>query len=129
MSGPTAILVKLGVRLVVFTAVFWVAAKKNEKITFARRWAPPVVALVFALLNTVLYWALTPLLNLATLGVAGFAMPFVVNMILLLATVRILRSREWFKIDGIFATLWMATFLTIAHGVLWFALDYVPKHV
>jgi hypothetical protein len=63
------------------------------------------------------------------LGAAGFAMPFAVNTLLLLATVRIFRSKDWFKLGGIFATLWMATFLTIAHGVLWFALDYVPKHV
>ena len=31
MSPVVAILVKLGVRLVVFTAVFWVAAKKNKR--------------------------------------------------------------------------------------------------
>ncbi len=122
-------LVKLGIRLVVFTAVFWVAAKKNDRITFAKRWAPPVVALVFAALNSLLYWALLPLLELATLGAVSFAMPFLVNILLLAITVRILESREWFKIEGLLATLWMATFLTIAHGVLWFALDYLPKHV
>ena len=133
MSGATAIFIKLAVRLVVFTGVFWFAAKKNEKITFSKKWAPPVVALVFAVLNTVLYWAITPLLDLATLGAVGFAMPFIVNALLLYATVRIFRlkawSKDWFKMDGMFATLWMATFLTIAHGVLWAALDYLPKHV
>ena len=129
----TSILIKLGIRLVVFTLVFWFAAKKNEKIVFAKKWAPPVVALVFALLNTLMYWALVPVLDIATLGVASFVMPFIVNMLLLVATMKILDlrdwSREWFKIEGIFANLWMATFLTVAHGVLWFALDYVPKHV
>jgi len=129
----TPILIKLGIRLVVFTLVFWVAAKKNEKIVFGKKWAPPVVALVFALLNTVLYWAAVPVLDIATLGVASFVMPFIVNALLLVATMKILDlrdwSRDWFKINGIFANLWMATFLTIAHGVLWFALDFVPKHV
>ena len=133
MSGVTAVLIKLGVRLVVFTAVFWFAAKKNDKVVFSHRWAPPIVALVFAVLNTVMYWALRPLLDLATLGAVGFAMPFIVNTLLLYATVRIFRLRpataKWFTIDGIFATLWMATFLTIAHGVLWLGLDYIPKHV
>ena len=132
MSGATAILIKLGVRLVVFTAVFWVAAKKNEKIVFSKQWAPPVVALVFAVLNTVLYWGLTPLLDLVTLGAIGFAMPFIVNTLLLYATARIFQTpkiKGWFEIQGIFAMLWMATFLTIAHGVLWVALDYLPKHV
>ena len=127
------ILIKLAVRLVVFTGVFWFAAKKNDKIVFAKKWAPPIVAFVFAVLNTVLYWAITPLLDLATLGAVGFAMPFIVNALLLYATVRLLRwkswSKDWFKMEGMFATLWMATFLTIAHGVLWFALDYAPKHV
>jgi len=122
-------LVKLGIRLVVFTAVFVIAAKKNDKITFATRWAAPVVALVFAALNTLLYWALIPLLDLATLGAVSFAMPFLVNILLLAVTVRIFQSREWFKIDGMLATLWMATFLTLAHGVLWFALDYLPQHL
>ncbi len=129
----TSVLIKLGIRLIVFTLVFWVAAKKNEKVIFAKKWAPPVVALVFALLNTILYWALVPVLDVATLGVASFVMPFIVNALLLAATVKIfdLRdwSRDWFKIEGLFANLWMATFLTVAHGVLWFALDYLPKHV
>ena len=128
-----AVLIKLGVRLVVFTLVFWVAAKKNEKIVFSKKWAPPVVALVFALLNTVLYWLLGTVIDLATLGVATFVMPFIVNALLLAGTKQILDlrdwSREWFKIDGLFANLWMATFLTVAHGVLWLALDYLPKHV
>ena len=129
MSGPIAILIKLGVRLVVFTAVFWFAAKQNDRVVFAKRWAPPLVALVFAVLNTVLYWALTPLLAIASLGVIGFAMPFIVNGLLLWITVRLFASRKWFEIRGVFALLWMATFLTLAHGVLWFALDYIPKHV
>jgi uncharacterized membrane protein YvlD (DUF360 family) len=129
----TAVLIKLAIRLVVFTLVFWFAAKKNEKITFGKKWAPPLVALVFAVLNTVLYWLLLPVLDLATVGVASFVMPFIVNALLLLATMKIfdLRdwSREWIKIEGLFANLWMATFLTAAHGLLWFSLDYLPKHV
>jgi uncharacterized membrane protein YvlD (DUF360 family) len=132
MSGATAILIKLGVRLVVFTAVFWLAAKKNEKIVFSKQWAPPVVAFVFAILNTVLYWALTPLLDLVTLGAVGFAMPFIVNALLLYATAKIFQNpkiKGWFEIQGMFAGMWMATFLTLAHGVLWFGLDYIPKHV
>lgn len=129
MSPAVAVLFKLGIRLVVFTGVFWLAAKKNKDIIFDRRWAPPLVALVFAVLNTALYWALKPLLNFATLGVAGFAMPLVINGALLYATMRIFESRKWFRIDGIFAALWMAIFLTIAHGALWLGLDYLPAHV
>ena len=128
MSGATGILIKLGVRLVVVTAVFWLAAKKNDKVVFDKKWAPPVVALVFAVLNTALYWLLTPILAIATLGALGFVMPLIANLILLATTVRIFESRKWFRIDGLLATLWMATFLTLAHGVLWLALDYIPAH-
>ena len=154
MDGVTGLLIKLGVRLVVFGAVFYIAARKNPRVVIRTKWATPLIAFTFAFLNTVLYWALTPILNLATLGAIGFIMPFVVNMILLLATVRVFASirdklaarqasnpkeskdpkdpksaapKAWFEIDGIFATLWMATFLTAAHGALWVALDYLPN--
>jgi uncharacterized membrane protein YvlD (DUF360 family) len=120
------VLIKLGIRLVVFTAVFWLAAKKNVKVAIKPRWALPVVAAVFALLNTFLYWALKPVLNLATMGAIGFVMPLIVNVLLLVVTVRLVQKKEWLKIDGLFATLWMAIVLTIAHGVLWFAVDYLP---
>jgi uncharacterized membrane protein YvlD (DUF360 family) len=130
MSLAVALLIKLGVRLVVFTGVFWVAASKTDKIVIGKKWATPVVGFAFAVLNTALYWALKPILNLATLGALGFVMPLVVNGALLAVTVRIFdKKKHWFRIDGVFAMLWMAIFLTLAHGVLWFAFDYVPKHV
>src|SRR5580765_5241443 len=88
----TAILIKMAVRLVVFTAVFWFAAKKNDKVVVAKKWAAPVVGFVFAVLNTALYWLLIPLFDLATLGAVGFAMPFIVNTLLLIATVRIFKK-------------------------------------
>lgn len=129
MSPFVAMLIKLGVRLVVFTGVFWFAAKKSEKIVFEKKWAPPLVALVFAVLNTGLYWMLKPVLDIATMGAVGFALPFVINGALLLGTMKVFEKRKWFRIDGFFATLWMALILTAAHGVLWVALDYIPKHV
>jgi hypothetical protein len=129
MTGATAILVKLGVRLVVFTAVFWFAARRNEKIVLSNKWATPLIALVFAVLNTALYWGLGRVLRVATFGAIGFAIPFLINALLLGVTVRIFQSRAWFRIEGLLATLWMATFLTVAHGALWVALDYLPKHV
>ena len=119
--------VKLGVRLLIFTAVFWFAAKNNPKVVFDKKWATPLVAFVFAVLNTALYFVLRPILNLATLGAVAFAMPLLINAVLLAVTVRIFQSRKWFHIDGMFATMWMATFLTIAHGALWVALDYLPS--
>ena len=127
MSPVVAILIKLGVRLVVFTGVFWLAARKNEKVIFEKKWAMPLVALTFAVLNTALYWILKPVLDIASLGAIGFALPLLINGLLLYATVKIFSKKQhWFRIDGFFATMWMATFLTVAHGVLWFAVDYLP---
>jgi uncharacterized membrane protein YvlD (DUF360 family) len=127
MSPVVAILIKLGVRLVVFTGVFWLAARKNENVIFEKKWAMPLVALTFAVLNTALYWVLKPVLNIASLGAIGFALPLLINGLLLYATVKIFAKKQhWFRIDGFFATMWMATFLTVAHGVLWFAVDYLP---
>lgn len=120
------LLIKLGIRLVVFTAVFWIAVKKNEKVVVKPKWAVPIVATVFALLNVGLYWALRPILNLATLGAIGFVMPLVVNLLLLIATERLVAKKQWLKIDGIIATIWMSVILTAAHGVLWFGVDYLP---
>jgi hypothetical protein len=125
----TTILIKLAIRLVVFTGVFWLAARRNEKVIFEKRWAPPLVGLVFAMLSTALYWVLSKVLAIATLGVLGFALPLVINLLLLGVTVRVFQSKQWFRIDGVFATLWMALFLTVAHGALWLGMDYIPAHV
>ncbi len=145
MHGATGILVKLAVRLVVFTAVFWFAARKNPKVVITKRWATPMIALVFAVLNTVLYWALTPVLKLATLGMLGLVMPLIVNALLLFGTVRFFSlpkllgkktdeagktttaRKPLLRIDSIVAMGWMALVLTIAHGACWLALDYLPN--
>jgi uncharacterized membrane protein YvlD (DUF360 family) len=123
------LLIKLGVRLVVFTAVFWLIARKSKQVAIKPTWATPIVAAVFALLNTGLYWALKPILNLATLGAVGFAMPLVINIILLAVTVRIVARKEWLRIDGIVATVKVAALLTLTHGALWFAMDYLPPRL
>jgi hypothetical protein len=152
MDGATGLLIKLGVRLVVFGAVFFIVARRNPKVVIPVKWATPLVAFVFALLNTTLYWALRPVLDIATLGALGFAMPLVVNIILLYVTVKFFaweklprfvaktpskdgekksdqkgEAKPLFTINGIFTSMWMALILTAAHGALWFALDYIPN--
>jgi len=127
MSGGTAILIKLGVRLVVFGLVFFIATRKNPNVIVSKKRMLPVIALVFAILNTALYWLLAPLLNVATLGAAGFLMPLVVNMVLLIGTVKIFERWKWFEVKGLMTTLWMAAFLTLAHGALYLGLDYFPS--
>lgn len=125
----TWILIKLAIRLVAFIAVFWFAAKKNPKIRIEPRWAIPLVAGMFAVLNVGLYWMLKPVLNLATFNVAWFVMPLVLNLFFLLATVRVFEQKKWLVIDGVRATLWMALVLTAAHCVLYAGLDYLPSKI
>lgn len=135
MSPAVIVLIKLAIRLVVFGVVFFLAARKNPKVVIHNKWATPLIALVFALLNTGVYWLLTPILNLATLGAMGFIMPFVVNMVFLLGTVKVFEKlnekrksdKKWIEIQGLMATLWMAAFLTLAHGALYLGLDYFPN--
>jgi hypothetical protein len=126
MDGVTGVLIKLGARLVVFGLVFFFAARRNPKVLLPNKWATPLIALVFALMNTALYWALTPILNLATLGAFGFLMPFVANLLFLYATVRIFSAKKWITIESTTTFLWLSVILTVAHGVLWFGLDYLP---
>ena len=146
----TWMLVKLGIRLVAFLAVFWIATKRNPRIVVKPAWALPLVAGFFALLNTGLYWLLKPVLEVASFGAIWFLMPLVLNLCFLIATLRVFQKRDLappptaraikgqdapvvkpsrrpsLQIVGITATLYMAALLTAAHGVLWFAVDYLP---
>lgn len=128
MDGVTGILIKLGARVVVFGLVFFFAARRSPNVVLRKQWAMPLIALVFALLNTSVYWALTPLLNFATLGTLGIIMPFVVNVILLYATLGIFQARRWIEITTTH-TFWIAALLTVAHGLLWVGFDYLPPRL
>lgn len=120
----TWILIKLAIRLVVFGVVFGVVAWRNKKVTVRPKYALPLVAAVFALLNTGLYWILKPILNLATLGSLALLMPFILNGVFLYVTERLLRP---LRIDGLWTKIVLAGFLTLAHGALWVGLDVLAK--
>jgi len=121
----TWLLIKLCIRVVVFGLVFGFASWRSKSVTIKPRLALPVVALVFALLNVGLYWMLSPVLNLATMGAAWMFMPFIINAVFLLITGRLLkRLRVEMQLAGIFTIVWLAALLTAAHGVLYVALDY-----
>ncbi len=95
------LLIKLGIRFVVFGLVFGLITWKHEKVTIQPKYAIPLVAAVFALLNTALYWILRPVLNLATLGSMALLMPFILNGAFLYATERLLKP---LKIEGVIPT-------------------------
>jgi uncharacterized membrane protein YvlD (DUF360 family) len=115
-------LIELGVRIVVFGGVFGVVAWKSERVNVKPRWALPLVGLVFGVANVGLYWAMKPVLNLATLGTMGLGMPLIVNGILLWGTNRVLKP---LKIEGLLTMFWLALYLTVAHGVLWVVFDKI----
>jgi hypothetical protein len=136
----TWILVKLAIRLAAFTAVFWIATRprkpkkgsdakeiKPPRISIQPRWAIPVIGVLFAALNTLLYWLMRPVLDLATMRMFSLLMPLIVNGLLLWGTARIVEKKKWMKVDGLLAGAWLAFALTGAHGVLWVTLDYLPS--
>lgn len=114
------LLIKLAVRLAVFGAVFAFAAWKNPRIRIHPKFALPLIALVFALLNTGVYWIAKPVLNLATLGAAWLFLPLILNGAFLWATHRVLKP---LRIEGLRPMVYLAVLLTVAHGVLWVVLD------
>ena len=129
MNGITGVLIKFGVRLVVFGLVIWLVSKRNKDVIIHKRLAIPLIALLFAALNTALYFILKPILNLATLGAVEYLTPLVINLALLALTIRVIEKKKWIEIKGLIATIYLGVALTIAHGALWVILEYLPKHV
>lgn len=129
MHGVAGVLIGLGVRFLVFGLVIVVASKQSSKVILHNKWATPLIALVFAALNIGLYWALTPILNLATLGALGFVMPLVANMIFLAITVRLFEAKQWFEVKGLLTQVYLALALTAAHGLCWVGLEYLPARL
>ena len=118
----TWVLIKIAIRFVVFGLVFGLMMWRDKRVRVHPRYALPLVAAVFALLNTGLYWLLKPVLNLASLGTFAFAMPFLLNGVFLYVTQKILRP---LRIEGIWPMVVLSFFLTVAHGVLWLFLDHI----
>jgi uncharacterized membrane protein YvlD (DUF360 family) len=138
------IFAKLAIRLVAFTAVFWLATRprkteerdaegkpvlKPPRISIQPRWAIPIIGVVFGGLNLLLYWIARPLLDLATFRTFSILMPLIVNALLLWGTTKLVEKRQWMKLSGWFAAVWLAVALTLAHGVLYAALDYLPAKI
>ncbi len=138
------ILAKVAIRLVVFTAVFWLATRprktderdkegrpvlKPARISIQPRWAIPVIGVVFAALNLLLYWIARPVLDIATFRTFSILMPLVVNSLLLFGTTKLVEKRQWMKMASWFSGVWLAVALTLAHGVLYALLDYLPASI
>ena len=99
----------------VFGIALTFAARRDGDVKVEPRSKLPLVALVFALLNALLYSLLATVLNLTTLWLLFFLVPFVVNGVLLLVTDKLMKS---FRIDSISALVRTAAIVTVAHLLL-----------
>ncbi len=111
----TLLLLKLLARFFIFGVALTFAVRRDTDVKVEPRSRLPLVAGTFALLNTVLYGLLAGALNLGTLFLLFFLVPFVANGILLLITDRLLKS---FKIESLTSLIKTAAIVTVAHLVL-----------
>ena len=109
------LIVRLVARLFVFGVALTFACRRHRDVRVEPREMMFPVAAVFTVLNTVLYYILAGALNLGTLWMFFFVVPFVANAIILLITDRLLRP---FKIESTTALVRTAIIVTIAHFIL-----------
>ena len=120
------LLIKIAIHIVVFGLVFGFAVWRSERVTVKPKIAIPLVAIVFALFNGLLYSLVSFVVSLATLGLAFLIMPFVLNAAFLLLTGYVLkRLKVEVTLDGMFTIAWLAALLTGAHGVLWLTFKFL----
>ncbi|MBI4509680.1 MAG: phage holin family protein [Deltaproteobacteria bacterium] len=108
-------LIKFGVRVLVFGVALALATRVVPRVRIEPRSALPMVALTFALLNSFLYWFISFAMNLFTLWLLWFIVPFLANAVLLWLTDKLLKP---FKIDGGWPLLHAAGIITLAHVAL-----------
>jgi uncharacterized membrane protein YvlD (DUF360 family) len=107
------------VRCIVFGIAIAFVTRQNSGVTVQPRSALPVVALVFTLLNALLYGALKTVINFGTLFVLFLVVPFIANAILLWVTDKLMKS---FKVEGLGSLAFASLIVTAAHFLLRFAL-------
>jgi uncharacterized membrane protein YvlD (DUF360 family) len=103
------------VRVVVFGIAIAYVTRRNAKVKVEPRSALPLVALVFAGLNTLLYVLIAGVVKVVTLYTLAIVAPFVANAVLLWLTDRILKP---FKVEGWMALAHASLVMTVAHIVL-----------
>jgi uncharacterized membrane protein YvlD (DUF360 family) len=111
----TLLVVKILARIVIFGIALTFACRRDGDVKVEPRNKLPLVAGVFALLNTLLYSLLAGILNLSTLWLLFFVVPFVANGLLLMLTDKLLKS---FRIDSITALAKTAEIVTVGHLLL-----------
>jgi uncharacterized membrane protein YvlD (DUF360 family) len=108
-------LVKLAIRVVVFGIALAFASRVVPDVKIQPRSALPIVALIFAALNTLLYGFLKGTMNVLTLWILWFAVPFFANMALLWLTDKLSKP---LRIDGLSSLAAAGFVMTLAHILL-----------
>lgn len=106
------LLIRLGIAFVVFGAAITFATLKIKEVKVTHKAVIPLVAIVFALLNTGLYWLVAFTIKAISLWTLALVAPFLANAVLLYATDRLLKQ---FEIKGIMPFLKTAGLMTIGH--------------
>ena len=109
-------LIRLGIAFVVFGAAITFATLKIKEVKVTHKAVIPLVAIVFALLNTALYWLVAFTIKAVSLWTLALVAPFLANAVLLYATDRLIKQ---FEIKGIVAFLKTAGLVTIGHIVVY----------
>jgi uncharacterized membrane protein YvlD (DUF360 family) len=107
-----SLLLKLLIRTVVFGIVIAFVTRRDSKVVVEPRSALPTVAAVFAVLNVALYSFLWTVLNISTLFVLFFVVPFVANALLLWLTDKLMKS---FRVEGVSSLAFTSLCVTLAH--------------
>jgi uncharacterized membrane protein YvlD (DUF360 family) len=110
-----SLVLKVLVRVVVFGIVIAFVTRRDSKVIVEPRSALPTVAAVFAVLNVLLYSFLWTVLNISTLFLLFFVVPFVANAILLWVTDKLVKS---FRVDGLPSLAFASLCVTLAHLAL-----------
>lgn len=108
-------LVWLLVRTIVFGVALTFVTRGNGAVKVSPRAALPLVALIFALLNSLLYAGIATFVTVASLWTLSLVAPFLANAALLWLTAKLLRP---LKIDGTWALLGAAFTITLFHLAL-----------
>src|SRR5258708_4220 len=111
----TVLVLKILARIFVFGVALTFACRRVSDVKVEPRNRLPVVAAVFTALNFFLYWLLAGVVNLGTMWLLFFLVPFVANGIILLMTDRLMKS---FKIESLTALARTAGIVTVAHLLL-----------
>jgi uncharacterized membrane protein YvlD (DUF360 family) len=108
-------LIELALRTLVFGIALTFATRRVSGVRVEPRSALPAVALVFAILNALLYGLIASTISVITLWTLALVAPFLANAVLLWLTDKLFKP---LKIDGLKPLAWASLIITIAHLLL-----------